>query len=109
MSSSKSKKERRKKRHLDNQMKDFIHKQEAWDSGRIILEDHHGKDFTEEFAKDLLDRLLDHIGEFPTREKIMSYRENMILGILKFPDTQEYPDSYYIIKKYLEDYWDGKL
>lgn len=116
--SSQKKKERRKFRYERNVRKEIEHKKEAWESGKLIEENHNNLEYSPEYTIALCDRLLQYINE----EFIKSGRDsvNFVRGFRKYrmkirdlvilwnPNVPE-DDKFYFFTGLLEAYWDKVL
>lgn len=110
----KIKKERREERHIRNKTKDSSYKEQAWIDGKLILEDHSGKDFSEEFTVSLRDRLFNMIRERQLKSKtplefvkyFRCFKDKLIILILKYNENVQFDYKYKYLKELLEIYWD---
>lgn len=122
MSSSAKKKERRKLRYERNVQKELVHKQEAWDAGKLIEENHNSKSYSEEYTLALSRRLKEYllqeydrslVSEVPSVEFVRKFRKYRIkirdLIILWSPSVPETIPEYEFLKGLIETYWDGVL
>jgi hypothetical protein len=102
----------RKKRNIEKEVK---HKKEAWDSGKLIEENHNDEYYTEEYTIKLGDRLFDIIfdcvkSSSSNEEFIVKFRDfkrKIIDFILLYCPTIQKGDKYYFLKACLECYWDN--
>lgn len=113
MSSSNAKKERRRLRHERNILKDQTHKKDAWDSGKIIYENHNNKFFSPEYSVELTQRLWRMVLESLKSEEtfIRDYQKikpKLIDSILMYNPEIPKLDEYQLIKYSLELYWDNR-
>ena len=112
------KKERRRIRHERNVEKDKTHKKEAWDSGKLIEENHNQGPYSVEYTMNLTSRLVQYLLEEKTKasgdgtkfiDGFRKYRKKIIDCILHYnPAVPKGPDYHYL-KNLLEAYWDEVL
>ena len=121
MSSSARKKERRKMRYLRNVRKEQEYKKAAWESGKIIEENHNGDPYSPEFSVALCDRIRDILKEYRAKcygedleadskyvlRKFAGLRKRTINSILFYNPGIEKVESYWYLKNCLETYWDN--
>ena len=106
-------KKREKKIH--NREKDFTYKQEAWNSGKLIEENHNQGPYSPEYTRELTKRLVLLIAqdrkESQTEKEFLSRflsRKKKIIDLLLLwnPDvSRDIPEHEYL-KTLLETYWD---
>ena len=112
-----NKKERRKERYERNVSKEISHKKEAWDSGKLIEENHNLNFYTDQYSLELGNRLVSKIcsiiSETGNREDKNTYflsefrkykikiRDYIILSPLSSRNN-----SWIFLKNILEIYWD---
>lgn len=116
--STRRKKERRKLRYQRNVKKEFDYKNSAWQSGKLIEENHNGKYYSPEYSKALCYRLYKYIGEVMNQSMtaedpgryilkgIWRYKTWIINLILKWSDSEPTNEYYDYLKRVLETYWD---
>ena len=115
-----NRRERRKQRKKVNRENDQVYKREAWLGGKLIEENHNQNPYSEEYSRDLAERLANilRLGRRDSLEKKDSYRYfyNLFLShknrirdlILNW--SGEKNENYSFLKKMLENYWDkGEL
>ena len=108
------KKERRKLRKERNIAKEVKHKQEAWDSGKLIEENHNQGPYSEQYTKDLAERLWSRVIEAletqDTEKFITTYQgiKAKIRDLIIYwnPEVPENTRVYQVLKLSLELYWD---
>ena len=112
--SSDKKKERRKQRHDKHVKEELTYKQEAWEAGKLIMENHNQNQFSPTFTSKLTDRLYSYIlGE---RNSCKS-AEDFVVGFRKYKaaiqelliywnPTCNKGSEYNYLKRLLEVYWD---
>lgn len=123
-------KERRKLRHQRNIEKDTSHKKEAWDSGKLIEENHNGGPYSSSYTSELADRLIDRLvtgrtyilgctDNDPVLLKNGGVREQAFIGyyrryknkiktlILHWSPDVKKDNRYNFLKWTLETYWDN--
>ena len=121
MSSSKRKKERRRMRYERNVRKEQEYKKAAWESGKLIEENHNGGPYSPGYSIELGDRLFNIIQRYKEQclennevgskndyfvTKFRLYRMKIRDFILHWnPDTPKTP-SYLFLKGAIETYWD---
>lgn len=122
MSSSAKKKERRRLRYERNVKKELDHKKEAWESGKLIEENHNGKCYSDEYTINLSKRLMQYLLQeydksltniAPDIEFIRQFRKYRMkirdLIILWSPNIPETIPEYEFLKGLIETYWDEVL
>jgi hypothetical protein len=113
-----NKKIRRQLRHERNIKKDQDYKKEAWESGKLIEENHNSGPYTSDYTIELSERLVQYIlqernkamkDSEPERKFVESFRkykkkiQTLILHWSPIvPENQEYN----FLKELLEIYWD---
>lgn len=107
-------KEKRRLRHERNVQKDKLHKEEAWEQGKIIYENHNNTFFSSEFSIELINRLVEKIKNYLIEDEdkfLINYQKiksKLIDSVLMYsPDIPKTPE-YEFIKYSLELYWDNK-
>lgn len=105
------KKERRKQRHERNIRKEQEYKKEAWDSGKLIEENHNQGPYSEQYTTDLSKRLLQYLGQHDKSDEEFIRGFRMYKGkiqdlILHWNPSVPKDHTYYTLKKLLEVYWD---
>lgn len=112
MSSSKAKKERRKARHERNILKDKSYKKSAWESGKLIYENHNDGYFSPEYSEEFVERLANNIQNDINQEnflqKYQKYKCHIITGVLRYNPELSKSRNYNLLKFSLETYWDNK-
>lgn len=122
MSSSIKKKERRKQRYERNVQKEQLHKEEAWQSGKLIEENHNRKSYSSEYTIALSKRLKEYLlqeyqksimTKVPDVEFVRKFRKYRMkirdLILLWSPDVPETLEEYEFLKGLIETYWDEVL
>lgn len=119
MSSSKRKKERRKMRYERNVQKEVEYKKQAWESGKLIEENHNGGPYSAQYSIELGERLYNIIQNYRLQclspegggnelfiQKFRLYRKKIRDFILHWnPDTPK-TEAYNYLKSAIETYWD---
>lgn len=119
MSSSKRKKERRRMRYERNVRKEIEYKKQAWESGKLIEENHNNGPYSAAYSIELGDRLFNIIQRYRSEclapdgggnEKFVYrfrlYRMKIRDFILHYsPDIPKTP-AYNYLKAAIETYWD---
>lgn len=119
MSSSKRKKERRRMRYERNVRKEIEYKKQAWESGKLIEENHNGGPYSGPYSIELGDRLYNIIQRYRSQclepdgggndmfvLRFRLYRMKIRDFILHWnPDTPKTP-AYLYLKSAIETYWD---
>lgn len=114
MSSSVKKKERKKERYLRNVKKELDYKEEAWNSGKLIEENHNGKFYSLEYAISLGSRLFSIVEGFITGSSVtntsflrdyVKYKGRIRDYIILCPKEAR-DNNYEFLKESLELYWD---
>jgi hypothetical protein len=116
-----NKKARRQARYERNVNKEITHKKEAWESGKLIEENHNRKSYSMEYTIALADRLKQYLmqeyersiaTDSPETEFIRGFRKYRMkirdLILLWNPDVPE-QDNYDFLKGLIETYWDEVL
>ena len=109
-------KERRQARHERNKEKDKTHKEEAWEEGKLIEENHNDGPYSVSYTMALTTRLIQRLLEekekgnaYHFRMEVQRLKKRMIDLILHYnPGVPKGPDYQYI-NKLLEVYWDEVL
>lgn len=110
------KQERRLQRHLRNKEKDIKHKEEAWESGKLIKPNHNGKAYPINYSLELGKRLVERIKQKKQEcagdneqfiQKFRLYKKKCIEFILHYPQNTTKCENYWKIKTMLETYWDN--
>lgn len=116
MSISKKSKERRKARHERNARRDKEHKTQAWDSGRLIEENHNSGPYSQDYTDALATRLVQYLSEGSkgrTPEEFVKvfwmYKAKIQDLILYWNPSQPQDQRYEFLKTILEVYWDEVL
>lgn len=113
MSSSKRKKERRKERHERNIKDDITHKAQAWESGRLIEENHNQGPYSETYTAELCERLVQYVQEeFDKGNGVVGFRKYKMKIqdlILHWNSLVPKGPGYNWLKTLLEVYWDEVL
>lgn len=121
MSSSNRKKERRDLRHNRNIMKEIKHKEEAWNNGKLIEENHNDGPYTEQYTFELCNRLIQRLRENrikalesdnPGETFLISFRQYKMKIqdlILHWNDNVLKLGEYSYLKNLLETYWDDVI
>lgn len=99
-------KKKRKLRHLENKKRDYETKQQAWDSGKLIYENHNNKYFSPEFSIKFLERVVGMVKSGNT--EFYKLKDHVINAILLFNPELERTEDWYFLKQKLEEYWDGR-
>jgi len=99
-------KTKRRLKHLENKRKDELTKQEAWDSGKLIYENHNNEYFSPEFSLKFVQRVADKVRE--GRTEFYKLKDHAINAVLLFNPVLERNDNWYFLKCKLEEYWDDK-
>ena len=111
MTSSKRKKARRAERHRKNVQAENDYKREAWESGKLIEENHNRLGYSKEYTENLATRLFDIVRSLKGAKKVVSkyqmYKEKIIALILYWSPDVKKDDRYYYLKESLEVYWDN--
>ena len=85
MSSSKKKKERRRMRYERNVRKEIEHKNQAWNDGKLIEENHNQGPYSEQYTIAVSERLFQYVNqerdrslqtETPAEEYIRGFRNS---------------------------------
>lgn len=97
---------RRAERHERNRRKDENHKKEAWDSGRLIEENHGTSPYSPEYTRDLTKRLTEIILGCTGISSFRAYRSKIRDLIIYYSPEVEKTGDYYFLKSVLETYWD---
>ena len=120
MSSSKRKKERRRMRYERNVRKEIEYKKQAWESGKLIEENHNNGPYSGPYSIELGERLYNIIQRYRSEclapdgggnEKFVYrfrlYRMKIRDFILHYsPDIPKTP-AYNYLKAAIETYWDS--
>lgn len=107
-------KEKRRLRHERNVQKDKLHKEEAWEQGKIIYENHNNTFFSSEFSIDLINRLVEKIKSYLIEDEdrfLINYQKiksKLIDSVLMYSPDIPKTSEYEFIKYSLELYWDNK-
>lgn len=99
-------KNKRKQRHLENKERDIELKEEAWNRGKLIYENHNNKFFSLDFSIKFLDRVTEMVKSGDT--EFYKLKEHAINAILMFNPELERTENWYYLKEKLEEYWDGR-
>jgi hypothetical protein len=121
MSSSERKKQRREQRYLRNKKKEEDYKKEAWESGKLIEENHNNKPYSPLYTSELGTRLYNILKdiEFKARDftdvekrrdyvvyRFRAYRKKIQDYILHYDPGTPKTEAYETLKYMLECYWD---
>ena len=108
MSSSKRKKERRRARYERNVRKEQEHKQQAWNSGKLIEENYSNNYYSQQYTHALAERLVELLrkgtaGAEGNNERFIKwyqmYRMKIRDLIILWNDTEsKLPEVYYLLK-----------
>lgn len=101
-------KEKRKLRHQRNQQKDITYKKTAWESGKLIEENHNDKPYTKEYTEELGQRLADRIQIDQSVSNFRKYKNKIKELILHWSPGCEKSETYNYLKGRLENYWDNE-
>lgn len=120
MSSSKRKKERRRLRYERNVRKEIEHKKAAWESGKLIEENHNNGPYSGNYSIELGERLLSIILNYKNQceapegggnERFIRlfrlYRIKIRDFIIHFNPDIPKTDAYICLKGAIETYWDS--
>ena len=106
-----NKKERRKQRHERNIKKEQEYKKAAWDSGKLIEENHNQGPYSEQYTIDLTERLYKYLGQHEESDEefikgFRKYKMKIQDLILHWNPSVPKDSPYLGLKKLLEVYWD---
>lgn len=113
MSSSEGKKRRKKERYLRNREKEETYKKEAWESGKLIEENHNWDQYSPWYSEELGDRLVLILRDIILRSKdnnsyLVEYRKwkDKIRDYIILSSVED--QNYQTLKTSLEVYWDNQ-
>lgn len=112
--SSINRKRRRLERHLRNKENDTAYKQKAWESGKLIEENHNNGPYSLDYTSQLSQRLYDILHEEVKDEKaylnrFIKYKQKIQTLILHWNSKVNKGEIYNFLKSSLELYWDEVL
>lgn len=120
MSSSKRKKERRRMRYERNVRKEIEYKKQAWESGKLIEENHNGGPYSGPYSVELGERLYNIIQRYRNQclepdgggndwfvMKFRLYRMKIRDFILHYNPDIPKTNAYLYLKSAIETYWDN--
>ena len=116
-----NKKRRRLERHIRNKNNEIAYKEEAWEKGKLIEENHNNKPYSAKYTSDLGLRLFNIMKDIATKSKefeeedrkknyvilrFRSYRKKIQDFILHYDPSTPRTEIYEFLKYLLETYWD---
>ena len=115
MSSRDKKKQRRAERKRKCIEKEDSHKIEAWNSGKLLEENHDGINYSPEYTKAIATRLYEKLNPYQCSnqdemiKKLWKYKEKIITLLVEWNDevSRSLP-QYVYLKALIEAYWDNK-
>lgn len=118
MSNKENKKRRRLERHIRNKNKEKAYKEEAWENGKLIEENHNNGPYSQKYTLELGDRLYNimkdvrmKMAEQEDKEtyaifRFRSYRKKIQDYILHYNPDVPKTEAYESLKRLIENYWD---
>ena len=118
MSSSKRKKERRRMRYERNVRKEIEYKKQAWESGKLIEENHNGGPYSGPYSIELGERLYKIIMRYKVQALNEGGNEHFVMRFRLYrmkirdfilhwnPETPK-TEAYLFLKGAIETYWDN--
>ena len=121
MSNKENKKRRRLERHIRNKNNEIAYKEEAWEKGKLIEENHNNGPYSAKYTIELGTRLYNIMkdtaiktGQFETEEekssyaifRFRSYRKKIQDYILHYDPGTPKTEVYEFLKHLIETYWD---
>lgn len=115
--SSARRKERRKQRYERNVAKEKAHKEEAWEQGKLILENHNRQEFSIEFSQALVNRLYEYLNQEFTNSldqvdfvrRFRKYKDKIVEAMMLYNPTAPRDKEYYFLRDIMSCYWDEVL
>lgn len=118
MGNRENKKRRRLERHLRNKNNEEIYKSKAWESGKLIEENHNNGPYSGKYTTELGTRLYNIMKEVGVKMKeqedketfaifkFRSYRKKIQDYILHYDPGTPKTEAYEFLKHLIETYWD---
>jgi hypothetical protein len=119
MSNKENKKRRRLERHIRNKNKEKAYKEEAWENGKLIEENHNNGPYSPGYTLELGQRLFqimkdvkEKMAEQEDKEtyaifRFRSYRKKIQDYILHYSPDAPKTEAYESLKRLIETYWDS--
>ena len=119
MSNKENKKRRRLERHIRNKNKEKVYKEEAWENGKLIEENHNNGPYSPGYTLELGQRLFqimkdvkEKMAEQEDKEtyaifRFRSYRKKIQDYILHYSPEVPKNEVYESLKRLIETYWDS--